>query len=249
MYMHQERVDRNSSGRTRNGLARLRHQLVPIVAHELRQPLTAILMALDMVGRDETVARVALDAAKDAARHMSRIIDDVLEVHLDARRRIRLRLAPVDLSAIIHSAIATTRPGLTEKGHQLSMSLPPEPVMFIADSSRLQQVLTNLLTNAVKYTEPGGHIKVTAGMCAEIVVIRVSDNGRGMSQALIARIFQPFQRGEGGGLGLGLALVKSLVELHGGSIAVHSDGPGTGAEFVVHLPAQVPGQRPKRLSF
>lgn len=241
MRTHEERADRDSLGRTGDEIVRLRDQLLPILAHELRQPLSAILMALEMVGRDEFAACEALDVAKDAARQMSRIVDDVLEVYLDAYGRIRLRLAPVDLIAIIHSAIATTHPGFAENGHHLCVSLPPGPVMVIADSSRLQQVLTNLLANAAKYTDPGGQIRVTAGMWSDAAVIRVSDNGRGISPELIDRIFEPFQQGEDGGLGLGLALVKSLVELHSGSVSVHSNGAGTGSEFVVQLPARGPG--------
>ena len=172
---------------------------------------------------------------------MSRIIDDVLDVYFNVHGRLRLRLASVDLAAIIRAAITTTRPTFADRGHRISVSLPPEPVVFVADASRLQQIFTNLLTNAAKYTEPGGHICVTAGRWSEVVVIRVSDNGRGIDPELLPRIFDPFQQGEDGGLGLGLALVKSLVELHGGGVAVRSEGPGMGSEFVVHLPAAGPG--------
>jgi len=197
-------------------------------------------MALEGVCGDESAARDCLDIAKLGARHMSRIIDDVLDTYLDVHGRIRLNLAQVDLNSVVQAAITTARPNLAAKGHRVSVSLPPDPVLFIADSSRLRQVLTNLLTNACKYTDSGGLICVTGGKWSDVVVIRVEDNGRGIKPDLIPRIFEPFQHGEDGGLGLGLALVKSLVELHGGSVAVDSDGDGMGSEFVVHLPARGP---------
>jgi signal transduction histidine kinase len=133
---------------------------------------------------------------------------------------------------------------LTARGHRLTVSLPVEPVFLIADPLRLEQVLTNLLANAAKFTEPGGHIRLTAEADGEEVVLRVRDNGQGIAPDLLPRVFDQFWQGldsgeqAGRGLGIGLALVKSLVESHGGSVAAFSDGPGTGSEFVVRLPAR-----------
>lgn len=230
----------------RNG-NRLNDHLLPILAHELRQPLNAILFALEEAHyecNNESVAREARDLAKREALHMSRIIGDLMDVCRNAHGKLRLHLTRVDLAAIIHDAIASARPSLATRGHRLVVSIPPEPAYFVADASRLEQVLTNLLCNAAKYTDPAGRICLTAEASTDLVVIRVSDNGRGINANLLPRIFDTFQQGHdpkdiglgGLGLGLGLSLVKSLVELHGGSVAAHSCGTGTGSEFVVRLP-------------
>src|SRR5262249_14467083 len=130
------------------------------------------------------------------------------------------------------------------RGHRLTVSLPPGPVTLDGDRLRLEQVLTNLLANAAKYTDPGGHIRLTAAVEAGLIVLRVRDNGRGIAADLLPRGVGVFRQGmdsgdrTAGGLGIGLALVKSLVELHGGSVAASSGGPGTGSEFVVRLPAR-----------
>src|SRR5262249_37270387 len=133
---------------------------------------------------------------------------------------------------------------LATRGHRLAVALPPEAVTLHADPLRLEQVLTNLLSNAAKFTDPGGHIRLTAEVEADHVIVRVRDNGRGIAPELLPRVFDLFQQGVHSGervtsgLGIGLALVKSLVELHGGSVAASSAGPGTGAEFVVCLPTR-----------
>jgi len=190
--------------------------------------------------------------AKNEALHMARIIDDLMDVCSDAYGKLRIHPAPVDLATIIHDAIATARPSLSMYGHRLTLSLPPRSVCFMADSSRFKQVLTNLLCNAAKYTEPRGHIRLTAEASTDVVVIRVRDNGRGIGADLLPYIFEPFRQGDDprdrrcGGLGLGLSLVKSLVELHGGSVAAHSQGSGTGSEFVVRLPTHGPGAANRR---
>jgi signal transduction histidine kinase len=156
--------------------------------------------------------------------------------------KLRLQMDSIDMRTIVADAIATVRPHFAARGHHLAVALPPEPLLFVADSSKLHQVLTNLLNNASKFTDPGGHICLTAETPTDGVVIRVRDNGRGISPDLLPRIFEPFhqsddQRGrEQAGLGLGLSIAKSLVELHGGSIAAHSEGSNSGAEFVVRLP-------------
>ena len=156
--------------------------------------------------------------------------------------KLSLRKEVVTLGEVVARAADTAGHVLAARRHRLTVSLPPEPLSLEADPLRLEQVLTNLLGNAAKFTDPGGHIRLTAEVEAGQVVLRVRDNGRGIDPDLLPRVFDLFYQIPGpgqqaGGLGLGLALVKSLVELHGGSVAACSDGPGTGCEFVVRLPA------------
>jgi len=231
-------------------LDRLKGQLLPIVAHELRQPLTAILFALENA-HDRTTDRLAAERLRDVARreavHMSRIIDDVLDIYLDKQGRLKLHLEEADLASIVHDAIGTTEPFLSSRGHSLSVSLPPEPVCFLADCSRLHQVLTNLLSNAARYTDPRGHIYLCADATAESIIIRVRDSGQGIPPERIGTIFEPFQcldesgKRKSQGLGIGLSLVKSLVDLHGGSVRAQSRGWGLGSEFIVELPWRTAG--------
>jgi len=225
---------------------RIPSRLLSIMAHELLQPLNAILLSLDEVEQECEAASFTREAsvvAKHQALHMARIINDVMDVSRDTCGKLRLRMVSVDMSTIVAGAIATVRPSLASRRHRLAVALPPEPVPLYVDSSRLHQVLTNLLNNAAKFTEPGGCIYLTAEASVDVVVIRVRDNGRGITSDLLPRIFEPFQQGDDSGdsgregLGLGLSLVKSLVELHGGSVAAYSQGSGKGSEFVVRLPA------------
>ena len=170
-----------------------------------------------------------------------RIVDDLFDLCAGSRDSLPLCKEVVELAAVVAGATAATAHLLAARGHRLRVSLPAGPVYLVADPVRLEQVLINLLTNAAKFTDPGGDLGLTARAEAGQVVLRVRDNGRGIAPELLPRVFDPFWQGPPGngarGLGLGLALVKSLVELHGGSIAAHSDGPGTGAEFIVRLPA------------
>jgi signal transduction histidine kinase len=151
----------------------------------------------------------------------------------------------VHLAEVVAAAAETAGHSIAARRHRLTVSLPPEPLSLEADPLRLGQILTNLLTNAAKFTDPGGDVRLSAQAEAGQVVLRVRDNGRGIAPDLLPHVFDLFHQGEGaqktGGLGIGLALVKSLVELHGGSVEALSDGPGTGAEFVVRLPAAAPG--------
>jgi signal transduction histidine kinase len=144
---------------------------------------------------------------------------------------------------IVARATETANHLLTKRNHWLTVSLPPEPLFVFADPLRLEQVLTNLLTNAAKFTDPGGYIRLSVEEECGAIVVRIRDNGRGIAPELLPRIFDLYMQAPDhgghrpGGLGLGLALVKSLVELHGGRIAATSSGPGMGAEFVVRLPS------------
>jgi signal transduction histidine kinase len=223
---------------------RLEHRLLAILAHELRNPLASIMLALRALsepGIDEPMARHARDAAERQARHMARIIEEVLDLCRAGQNKLSLCKERVDLAAVVAGAIETAGAFLATSGHHLTVSLPPEPVSLVADPSRLNQILTNLLTNAAKYTDPGGEICLAAEVAAGEVVLQVRDNGMGIAPDLLPRVFDLFQQGDGpcdqacGGLGIGLALVKSLVELHGGNVSAFSAGPGTGSQFVVRL--------------
>jgi signal transduction histidine kinase len=212
------------------------------LAHELRDPLAAILLALDLhSGQGDTAERRALATAARQARRAVRIVDDLFDLCAGSRGRLSLRKELVDLAAVVAGATEAVAHRIAARGHRLTVSLPARPVFLFADPVRLEQVLTNLLANAAKFTDPGGDIRLSAEVGAGQAVLRVRDNGRGIAPDLLPRVFDQFWQGAeekaAGGLGLGLALVKSLVELHGGSVLARSDGPGAGAEFVVRLPA------------
>jgi signal transduction histidine kinase len=214
------------------------------LAHELRDPLAAIVLALELHSGDgDPAARRTLTMAAHQARRAVRIVDDLFDLCAGSWDNLQLCKEVVDLSAVVAGATAATAHLLAARGHRLTVSLPAGPVSLVADPVRLEQVLINLLANAAKYTDRGGDIQLTARAEGSQVVLRVQDSGRGIAAELLPRVFDPFWQVPGRwdkgtrGLGLGLALVKSLVELHGGCITAHSEGPGTGAEFIVRLPA------------
>jgi signal transduction histidine kinase len=216
------------------------------MVHDLRSPLAAIQMALEVVRLSHTenseVER-AFGVMERQVGDLARLIGDLLDLTRVTKGKIKLRAEWVDLSAVIDHAVEACHPLITQKRHQLTVSLPPEPTRVRADGPRLQQVLINLLNNAAKYTDLGGHIWLTAEAAPGTQIVRVRDNGRGIAPDLLPRIFDLFQQGpenQGlGGLGIGLALVKWLVELHGGTVCAHSDGLDKGSEFVVRLHAPV----------
>jgi signal transduction histidine kinase len=222
---------------------RLRNQLLPVLAHELRQSLNSILFALEPNEFDnEITSEESRDLCRREALSMSQIIDNVLDTYRDANGRLTLHPVLVDLALIIHNAIVTVRSSILSRGHRISVSLPPDSVTFVADPVRLKQILTNLLTNSARYTSRGGHIYLSADSSGGLVTIRVRDNGRGISSDSLPHIFDPYRQvgTRPDGLGLGLALVKSLVELHGGNVVAHSRGPNTGSEFTINLPTLGP---------
>lgn len=220
------------------------------LAHELRGPLAAILYAAETIpdarDGDPTAGRTRA-VLRRQARQAVRIVDDLFDVCAGVRGRLSVHPEVVDLSGVVRVATETVGHLVASMGHRLTVSLPPEPLLVLADPVRLEQVLTNLLGNAVKFTDRGGHVRVTAAAEAGQAVLRVRDNGRGIAPCLLPRVFDLYSQGTDGGgtplggLGIGLALVKTLVELHGGSVAAFSDGVGCGAEFVVRLPANVRG--------
>ena len=223
-------------------------EFLAMLAHELRNPLAPIrntISILRLSGKQP--ASQLYEMMERQVGHMVRLVDDLLEVSRITRGKIELRKDRVELSIVVASAVETVRPLVEAGGHQLSISLPGEPLVVEGDATRLSQVFANLLNNAAKYTDAGGRITLTAGSEGGEVVVHVRDNGIGISADALPRIFDMFmQAGAPGrvtqpGLGIGLTLAKSLVELHGGRLSAASDGPGTGSEFTVRLPlAQAP---------
>ena len=177
---------------------------------------------------------------------MSRLLEDLLDVSRIAHDKLALRRQRVELSEVVHNAIETCGPHLDAGRHALEVALPPGPVFLHADPVRLAQVFSNLISNAAKYTPPGGHIRVTGERRGDEVAISVKDDGVGISAEMLPRLFEIFSQGERalersqGGLGVGLSLVRGLLGLHGGRVEAKSDGLGKGSEFTVHLPLIAP---------
>jgi CheY-like chemotaxis protein len=183
--------------------------------------------------------------AERQVQHMARLLDDLLDVSRISRGLIELRREPVDLKALVHRTVEAVRPLAEQRRHQLTVSLAQDTLQVEGDPTRLEQVVMNLLTNACKYTDPGGHVRLAVGRDGREVVLRVQDNGIGIAAEMLPRIFDLFVQAERrldrsqGGVGIGLTLAKRLVEMHGGSIAATSPGLGQGSEFVVRLPARL----------
>jgi two-component system, sensor histidine kinase len=225
---------------------RRKDEFLAMLAHELRNPLAPISNALQVLrlrpNRDPVIEQMS-GMMERQVNHMVRLVDDLLDVSRIARGKIELRKERLLLASVVVCAVESARPAMDERRHQLEVVLPDEPLWVEADPVRLEQVLSNLLTNACKYTERGGRLRLEAARQGEEVVIRVKDNGIGIRAEMLSRIFETFAQADRipgrllEGLGLGLSLVKSLVELHGGSVAAFSAGPGAGSEFVVRLPA------------
>ena len=192
------------------------------------------------------ISQQACNVLKRQLAHLVRLIDDLLEVSRITRGKLQLRKERIELAAAIHSAIEATRPLIDAAGHELTVTLPAEPIILDADSTRISQIVSNLLNNAAKYAEKAGHIWLTAEANGEQVRISVRDTGIGIAPEHLSHIFEMFSQAvpalerSQGGLGIGLALVQGLVDLHGGKIEARSDGPGLGSEFIVHLPLAEP---------
>ena len=228
---------------------RRKDEFLAMLGHELRNPLAPVTTALQMMRiHERDAARVARsrDIVERQIEHMTRLIDDLLDVSRITRGKIDLREQPLLLSSVIERAVESARPLIDERGHRVSLDLPADPVLFLADPARLAQVFANLLNNAAKYTDVGGRIWVRARVEDGQIVVGVKDDGPGLTADLKKHVFDLFMQGPQtrsrarGGLGIGLTLVRRLVELHGGSVEALSDGPGTGTEIVVRLPLRVP---------
>jgi PAS domain S-box-containing protein len=223
-------------------------EFLATLAHELRNPLAPIrnsLNILRMSGEASPSVERIHDMMERQIIHLVRLVDDLMEVSRITRGKIELRKEEVELAGILRTAVETSRPHIEAAGHQLAISIPPEPLVLDADPVRLAQVVANLLNNAAKYTEENGQIWLTARRERNDAVISVRDNGLGIPVDMRPRIFEMFaqvdrtsQRAQGG-LGIGLTLARTLVEMHCGTIEVHSDGPGKGSEFVIRLPLKL----------
>ena len=224
---------------------RRKNEFLAMLAHELRNPLAPIsnaVRALSLGRRDETAVDSASEMLERQVGQIIRLVDDLLDVSRISRGKIALRPERVELTRIIDQAVEASRAQYRSMDQELTVSLPSEPVYLNADPTRLAQVVGNLLNNAHKFTDVGGRISVAVEREGAQVVIRVKDTGVGIAAEHLAGIFEMFTQVESSlersrsGLGIGLTLVKTLVEMHGGTVEAHSDGPGRGSEFVVRLP-------------
>ena len=223
--------------------SRVKDEFLAMLGHELRNPLAPIFTALELMNlRAPDSARPERKVIDRQARHLARLVDDLLDVSRIATGRVRLDREPVEVSEAVARGLELARPLIEEQRHTLATDVA-RGLEVDGDLTRLSQVVANLLNNAAKYTPPGGHLFVGAAREGGAVVLRVKDDGSGIPAALLPRVFDLFAQGQQsierarGGLGLGLAIVRSLVELHGGTVEARSDGPGRGSEFVVRLPA------------
>jgi len=230
---------------------RRKDEFLATLAHELRNPLAPIRNAVELMrlrGTDDEEIGWARDAIDRQAQHLTRLVDDLLDVSRITRGKVELRKHRVSLQSVLSRSIETVRPLIDQQEHQLEVYLPEEPIQLDADPTRLEQVFSNLLNNAAKYTEHGGRMWLSAELADDEVIVRVRDTGIGMSAEFLPRVFDMFVQAEHhhgrsqGGLGIGLSLVHRLVEMHGGRIAAFSDGPGCGSEFVVALKRALPSE-------
>ncbi|MEN3351879.1 MAG: hypothetical protein V7640_37, partial [Betaproteobacteria bacterium] len=230
---------------------RRKDDFLAMLSHELRNPLAAIQGAIELMQRkklDDTQLVWARDVLARQNRHLSRLIDDLLDVSRITRGKLTLHTEPIELREVVEHALETVRPLIESRRHQLIVSTPDHPLHVKGDAVRLSQVVCNLLTNAAKYTDAGGKVELTvesdagSGTGYDEVIVRVRDNGRGISKEVLSRLFEPstheerLNSGEHGGLGIGLIVVRGLVQMHGGSVEARSEGPGLGSMFTVRLP-------------
>jgi PAS domain S-box-containing protein len=223
---------------------RMKDEFLALLGHELRNPLAPILTALQLMKIRENEASIReRTIIERQVQHLVSLVDDLLDVSRITRGKIELKKQTVEISQIISQAIEMASPLLEQRSHNLRISVPRRGLMLEADDVRLAQVVANLLTNAAKYTDPGGQIFVSAIAENDSIVVRVRDTGSGIPPEMLPHVFNMFVQGERtldrsqGGLGIGLTIVRSLVELHGGTVTAFSDGLGRGAEFVIRVPS------------
>ena len=220
------------------------------LAHELRNPLAPIRTASHVLASPRLAAsqiQWAQTVIQRQVGHMALLLDDLLDIARITRGKLELKKTHVRLTEVVDSAIEAARPLIDGKNHQLTVTLPSENLSLYADPLRLSQVLSNLLTNAAKYTDPAGQIRLAASVVNDMLCLSVKDDGIGIAPEALTRIFEVFSQIDGassrsdGGLGIGLSLVKGLLELHSGAIEARSDGLGRGSEFIVRLPLSTSG--------
>jgi signal transduction histidine kinase/ActR/RegA family two-component response regulator len=225
--------------------ARRKDEFLATLSHELRNPLAPIRTALEVMRlaeHDPEMIERARSTMERQLLQLVRLTDDLLDVSRITENKLELRRGRLDLRSVMHSAIEATQPALDAHGHTLTIDMSPSPMWVDGDLTRLAQAFANLLNNAAKYTERGGHIRVSASVEGGVAVVTISDTGIGIPPDMLPRIFDMFTQLQNhrdrtlGGLGIGLALARRLVQLHGGTIDAQSDGPGRGSRFVVRLP-------------
>ena len=236
---------------------RRKDEFLAMLSHELRSPLAAIANAVQLLAlqreSENQIQEQARSIIQRQMRQLQHLVDDLLEVARITTGRVQLRLEPIAVGGIVEVAVETVRALIEQRRHELTVSMPPEPIRLHADAARLEQVIVNLLTNAAKYTDEGGQIWLTVEKERDECVLRVRDTGVGITPALLPRIFDLFTQADRsldrsqGGLGIGLALVQRLTELHGGKVEA-SSVLGQGSEFVVRLPT-LPTEMPQPTSF
>jgi signal transduction histidine kinase len=223
---------------------RRKSEFLAMLAHELHNPLAPLrngLHIMRLAGDNGVAAAEARTIMERQLGQMVRLIDDLLDLSRITNGKIGLRKEQIGLAAVVQDAVDTSRPLIEAAGHELTVTLPPKPVVVYADRTRLAQVFANLLNNSAKYTERGGHIWLTVERQGSDVAVRVKDTGVGIAPDMLAKIFDMFTQVDRsldrsqGGLGIGLNLVRRLVEMHGGRVEAHSEGHGKGSEFVVRL--------------
>jgi len=233
---------------------RLKDDFLGIVSHELRTPLSAILGWSRMLKRGIVSSTEGQDRALEAiernAKLQARLVDDLLDVSRIVSGKLDLEMTSVDLATVVDAAIDSVRPTLLAKGLEVRLDMGASGAYVLGDSRRLQQVVWNLLTNAIKFTPQSGHIDVSLARKGRVVRLSVRDDGEGIAPDVLPRIFERFRQGdasstrEHGGLGLGLAIVRHVIEAHGGAVSAYSEGEGCGAEVVVELPLGEPESLP-----
>jgi CheY-like chemotaxis protein/two-component sensor histidine kinase len=227
---------------------RHKNEFLATLAHELRNPLAPIRNAVEILnakGTSDPDLRWGGDVIDRQVRHMARLLDDLLDVSRISHGKMELRKVRVELAAVVRNAVETSRPLIEAGGHELTVALPPAPLFLDADPVRLAQAFSNLLNNAARYTEAEGHIRLGVERQGSDVLVSVKDDGIGIAAEALPRIFEMFAQAKPAlersqsGLGIGLSLVRGVVELHGGRVEARSDGPGRGSEFIVRLPVVV----------
>jgi signal transduction histidine kinase len=220
---------------------RRKDELLAILAHELCTPLAVATNALHLLrfADPDSAARNVRGILERQGAQMTRLIDDLLEMSRFAQGKVRLCKEPVDLATIVTQAVESLAPLMEVLRHRLEVVLPAEPIRLLADQTRVVQILVNLLTNAARYTDPGGLIRLEAERCVGYIWLRVRDSGIGLAPETLPHVFELFSQAEDGsrgGLGIGLSVVRDLAELHGGGAVARSAGLGKGSEFAVWLP-------------
>jgi signal transduction histidine kinase/ActR/RegA family two-component response regulator len=224
---------------------RRKDEFLALLGHELRNPLAPVRNAITIMRAAEPMdgnMTWCVDVIERQAKQLTRLVDDLLDVSRVSRGKVTLQRARVDLTSIVNAAVEMSRPDIDARRHEVNISMPATTIQIDGDAARLTQVVANLLNNAAKYQDVSGRIDLTVERIGDVVELRVKDRGIGITPAMLSEVFILFAQGERapdmaqGGLGIGLSLVKNLVEMHGGSVRVLSDGPGQGSEFIVTLP-------------